>query len=118
VRSGHRPRMKSAVSSPWPPSTATRWVVLTKTPRSVYRCPNLLAMTPSLATPLSPPLRSVEFEAKPIRLKGSPAARIDIGGELDTAVSRRREGSHHPHPRHPYPPQVSRLNGVAALRRC
>ena len=32
-------------------------------------------------------LRSVDFEAKPLWLNGSPAARIDIGGHLDTAAS-------------------------------
>jgi RNA polymerase sigma-70 factor (TIGR02957 family) len=32
-------------------------------------------------------LRSLDFDAKAIWLNGSPAARIDIGGEVDTAVS-------------------------------
>ena len=32
-------------------------------------------------------VRSVDFEAKPIWLNGSPAVRLDVGGEVDTAVS-------------------------------
>jgi RNA polymerase sigma-70 factor (TIGR02957 family) len=32
-------------------------------------------------------LRTVDFEVRPIWLNGSPAARLDIGGEVDTAVS-------------------------------
>ena len=31
--------------------------------------------------------RSAHFEAKPVWLNGSPGGRIDIAGELDTAVS-------------------------------
>jgi RNA polymerase sigma-70 factor (ECF subfamily) len=63
-------------------------------------------------------LRSVDFEAKAIWLNGSPAARIDIGGELNTAVSIAVEDGRitriyairNPH-------KLARLQRVAALTR-
>jgi RNA polymerase sigma-70 factor (ECF subfamily) len=63
-------------------------------------------------------LRSLDFEAKAVWLNGSPAARIDIGGELDTAVSLAVENGRitriyairNPH-------KLARLDGVAALTR-
>jgi RNA polymerase sigma-70 factor (ECF subfamily) len=63
-------------------------------------------------------LRSVDFEAKAVWLNGSPAGRIEIGGELDTAVSLAVENGRitriyamrNPH-------ELARLDGVAALTR-
>jgi RNA polymerase sigma-70 factor (TIGR02957 family) len=63
-------------------------------------------------------LRSVDFEAKAVWLNGSPAIRLDIGGELDTAVSFAFENGlitriyaiRNPH-------KLARLHGVAALTR-
>jgi RNA polymerase sigma-70 factor (ECF subfamily) len=63
-------------------------------------------------------LRSVDFEAKAVWLNGSPAFRIDIGGEVDTAVSLAVENGRitriyairNPH-------KLARLDGVAALTR-
>jgi RNA polymerase sigma-70 factor (ECF subfamily) len=63
-------------------------------------------------------LRSLDFEATAVWLNGSPAARIDIGGELDTAVSLAVEDGRitriyavrNPH-------KLARLHGVAALTR-
>lgn len=63
-------------------------------------------------------LRSVDFEATAVWLNGSPSARIDIGGELDTAVSLAVENGlitriyaiRNPH-------KLARLHGVAALTR-
>jgi RNA polymerase sigma-70 factor (TIGR02957 family) len=63
-------------------------------------------------------LRSVDFEATAVWLNGSPAIRIDIGGELDTAVSLAIENGRitriyavrNPH-------KLTRLDGVAALTR-
>ncbi len=62
--------------------------------------------------------RQLDFEAKAIWLNGSPAGRIDIGGELDTAVSLAVENGRitriyairNPH-------KLARLDGVAALTR-
>ena len=62
--------------------------------------------------------RSVDFETKAVWLNGSPAFRIDIGGELDTAVSvavqngriARIYAIRNPH-------KLARLDGVAALTR-
>lgn len=63
-------------------------------------------------------LRSVDFEATAIWLNGSPAVRIDIGGELDTAVSLAVEDGRitriyavrNPH-------KLARLHGFATLTR-
>ena len=63
-------------------------------------------------------LASMDFEVKPVWLNGSPAARIDIGGELDTAVSFAVENGRitriyairNPH-------KLARLDGVATLTR-
>ncbi|HMG42089.1 MAG TPA: RNA polymerase sigma-70 factor [Acidimicrobiales bacterium] len=63
-------------------------------------------------------LRSVDFEATAVWLNGSPAIRIDIGGQLDTAVSLAVENGRitriyavrNPH-------KLARLDGVAALTR-
>jgi len=63
-------------------------------------------------------LRSVDFEAKTVWLNGSPAIRLDIGGQLDTAVSLAVENGRitriyavrNPH-------KLARLDGVAALTR-
>ena len=50
---------------------------------------------------------TVRFEVAPVWLNGSPAARIDIEGELDTAVSLTVEdGPDHPHLRRPQPAQA------------
>jgi RNA polymerase sigma-70 factor (ECF subfamily) len=62
--------------------------------------------------------RSVDFEAKAVWLNGSPAARIDIGGELDSAVSlvvdngriTRIYAVRNPH-------KLAGLHGIAALTR-
>jgi len=62
--------------------------------------------------------RSVDFEAKAVWLNGSPAGRIDIGGEVDTALSLAVENGRitriyairNPH-------KLARLGGVAALTR-
>jgi RNA polymerase sigma factor (sigma-70 family) len=61
---------------------------------------------------------SVNFEATAVWLNGSPAVRVDIGGELDTAVSVAVENGRiariyavrNPH-------KLARLDGVAALSR-
>jgi RNA polymerase sigma-70 factor (ECF subfamily) len=63
-------------------------------------------------------LRSVKFEAKAVWLNGSPAVRIDIGGEINTAVGLSVENGRitriyairNPH-------KLARLDGVAALTR-
>ncbi len=63
-------------------------------------------------------LRSVDFEATLVWLNGSPAIRLDIGGEIDTAVSLTVENGRitrvyairNPH-------KLAGLDGVAALRR-
>jgi RNA polymerase sigma-70 factor (ECF subfamily) len=63
-------------------------------------------------------LRSLDFEAKAVWLNGSPAIRIEIGGELDTAVSLAVENGRitrvyairNPH-------KLAGLDGVAALTR-
>ncbi|MET1000421.1 MAG: RNA polymerase sigma-70 factor [Acidimicrobiia bacterium] len=63
-------------------------------------------------------LRSVDFEAKAVWLNGSPAARIDIGGQIAAAVSLAVEngritriyGISNPH-------KLARLDGVAAITR-
>jgi RNA polymerase sigma-70 factor (TIGR02957 family) len=63
-------------------------------------------------------LRSLDFEATAVWLNGSPAARLDIGGELDTAVSFAFENGRitriyairNPH-------KLARLHGTAALTR-
>ena len=62
--------------------------------------------------------RSVDFETKAVWLNGSPAFRIDIGGELDTAVSLAVENGRiariyairNPH-------KLTGLDGIAALTR-
>ena len=62
--------------------------------------------------------RSVDYEAKAVWLNGSPAGRIDIGGEVDTALSLAVENGRitriyairNPH-------KLARLEGVAALTR-
>jgi RNA polymerase sigma-70 factor (TIGR02957 family) len=62
--------------------------------------------------------RSVAFETKAVWLNGSPAVRIDIGGELDTAVSLAVENGRiariyairNPH-------KLTGLDGIAALTR-
>lgn len=62
--------------------------------------------------------RSVDFEAKAVWLNGSPGGLIDIGGEVDTAVSLSVENGRitriyairNPH-------KLGRLDGVAALTR-
>ena len=63
-------------------------------------------------------LRSVDFEAKAVWLNGSPAARIDIGGQIAAAVSLAVEngritriyGISNPH-------KLARLDGIAAITR-
>jgi RNA polymerase sigma-70 factor (TIGR02957 family) len=63
-------------------------------------------------------LRSVDFEATLVWLNGSPAIRLDIGGEIDTAVSLTVENGRitrvyairNPH-------KLAGLDGVAALTR-
>ena len=63
-------------------------------------------------------LRSVDFEATAVWLNGSPGVRLDIGGEIDTAVSLAVENGRitriyairNPH-------KLARLHGVAALTR-
>jgi RNA polymerase sigma-70 factor (TIGR02957 family) len=63
-------------------------------------------------------LRSVDFEATSVWLNGSPGIRLDIGGEIDTAVSLTVENGRitrvyairNPH-------KLAGLDGVAALRR-
>ena len=63
-------------------------------------------------------LRSVDFEAKAVWLNGSPAIRLDIGGQVDTAVSLAVENGRitriyairNPH-------KLAGLDGVAALTR-
>ena len=62
--------------------------------------------------------RTTDFEVKAVWLNGSPAGRIEIGGELDTAVSLSVENGRisriyairNPH-------KLARLDGVAALTR-
>jgi RNA polymerase sigma-70 factor (ECF subfamily) len=71
-----------------------------------------------VAGPLIRGLRTLDFEAKPIWLNGSPAIRLDIGGQVDTAVSLAVENGRitriyairNPH-------KLARLHGVAALTR-
>jgi RNA polymerase sigma-70 factor (ECF subfamily) len=63
-------------------------------------------------------LRSVDFEAKAVWLNGSPAIRLDIGGQVDTAVSLAVENGRitrifairNPH-------KLAGLHGAAALTR-
>ena len=63
-------------------------------------------------------LRSVDFEAKAVWLNGSPAIRLDIGGQVDTAVSLAVENGRitriyairNPH-------KLAHLHGAAALTR-
>jgi RNA polymerase sigma-70 factor (ECF subfamily) len=63
-------------------------------------------------------LGSVDFEATAVWLNGSPAIRLDVGGELDTAVSLAVENARitriyairNPH-------KLGRLDGVATLTR-
>jgi RNA polymerase sigma-70 factor (ECF subfamily) len=63
-------------------------------------------------------LGSADFEATAVWLNGSPAIRLDVGGELDTAVSLAVESGRitriyairNPH-------KLARLDGVAALTR-
>jgi RNA polymerase sigma-70 factor (TIGR02957 family) len=63
-------------------------------------------------------LRSADFEAKAVWLNGSPAIRLDVGGQIDTAVSLAVEDGRitgiyavrNPH-------KLARLHGVAALTR-
>jgi hypothetical protein len=63
-------------------------------------------------------LRSVDFEATAVWLNGSPAIRLDIGGQVDTAVSLAVENGRitrlyavlNAH-------KLARLHGVAALAR-
>jgi RNA polymerase sigma-70 factor (TIGR02957 family) len=62
--------------------------------------------------------RSVGFEAKAVWLNGSPAGRIDIGGQVNTAVSLAVENGRITHIyaiRNPH--KLIRLDGVAALTR-
>ncbi len=63
-------------------------------------------------------LRSVDFEIRAIWLNGSPAARIDVGGEFTAAVSLVVEDGRITHI---YaisnPHKLGRLNGVAAITR-
>jgi hypothetical protein len=62
--------------------------------------------------------RSANFEMKAVWLNGSPACRLDIGGQVDTAVSLAVENGRitriyairNPH-------KLARLDGVAALTR-
>jgi RNA polymerase sigma-70 factor (ECF subfamily) len=71
-----------------------------------------------VATFLIGAARSVGFEAKAVWLNGSPAGRIDIGGEVNTAVSLAVENGRitrifairNPH-------KLARLDGVTALTR-
>src|SRR5262249_23558489 len=51
-------------------------------------------------------LRSVDFEAAAVWINGSPAIRIDAGGELNAAVSFAVEHGRIPHLRHRQPAQV------------
>ena len=63
-------------------------------------------------------LPSVDFEAKAVWLNGSPAIRLDIGGQVDTAVSLAVENGRITHIyaiRNPH--KLARLHGVAALTR-
>jgi RNA polymerase sigma-70 factor (ECF subfamily) len=60
----------------------------------------------------------LDFEAKVVWLNGSPAARIDIGGEVDTAVSLTVENGRITHMyavRNPH--KLAGLDGVASLTR-
>jgi len=60
----------------------------------------------------------LDFEAKPVWLNGSPAARIDIGGELDTAVSISVENGRITRIYAVRNPQkLARMEGVAPLTR-
>jgi RNA polymerase sigma-70 factor (TIGR02957 family) len=62
--------------------------------------------------------RSTDFEAKAVWLNGSPAARIEIGGQVDTAVSLVVENGRITHIyaiRNPH--KLAQLDGVAALTR-
>jgi RNA polymerase sigma-70 factor (ECF subfamily) len=63
-------------------------------------------------------LRSVDFEATAVWLNGSPAIRLDVGGELDTAVSLAVENGRITHVyaiRNPH--KLAGLDGIAALTR-
>jgi RNA polymerase sigma-70 factor (TIGR02957 family) len=63
-------------------------------------------------------LRSVDFEATSVWLNGSPGIRLDIGGEIDTAVSVTVENGRITRVyaiRNPY--KLAGLDGVATLRR-
>jgi RNA polymerase sigma-70 factor (ECF subfamily) len=62
--------------------------------------------------------READFEAKAVWLNGSPGGRIDIGGEVNTAVSLAVENGRITHIfaiRNPH--KLARLDGVAALTR-
>jgi RNA polymerase sigma-70 factor (ECF subfamily) len=62
--------------------------------------------------------RQSDFETQSVWLNGSPAARIDIGGELDTAVSVTVENGRITRiyaVRNPN--KLARLDGIAALTR-
>ena len=62
--------------------------------------------------------RTVDFEVKAVWLNGSPGARIDIGGKVDTAVSLAVENGRIAHIYAIRNPQkLVRLRGVAALTR-
>jgi DNA-binding Lrp family transcriptional regulator len=62
--------------------------------------------------------RSADFETKTVWLNGSPAFRIDIGGELDTAVSLSVENGRVTRIYAIRNPQkLARLDGIAALTR-
>jgi RNA polymerase sigma-70 factor, ECF subfamily len=63
-------------------------------------------------------LRSADFEAKAVWLNGSPAVRLDIGGEVDTAVSLAVENGRIAHIYAIRNPQkLARLGSAAALTR-
>jgi RNA polymerase sigma-70 factor (ECF subfamily) len=63
-------------------------------------------------------LRSADFEAKAVWLNGSPAVRLDIGGEVDTAVSLAVENGRIAHIYAIRNPQkLARLGRAAALTR-
>jgi RNA polymerase sigma-70 factor (TIGR02957 family) len=62
--------------------------------------------------------RAADFDAKAVWLNGSPGGRIDIGGEVNTAVSLSVENGRITHIyaiRNPH--KLARLDGVAALTR-
>ena len=62
--------------------------------------------------------RTADFDAQALWLNGAPAIRIDIGGELDTAVSLSVENGRITRIYAIRNPQkLGRLDGVAALAR-